>query len=121
MPDRLLINSVNTILYCNKWQETVDFYQNRLNLPITFVSDWFVEFQLGETAYLSVAKATRAKIQSSQGAGLTLTLRVESADEAWQILKHNRIAVESIKDVWGARVFYFYDPEGYRLEVWSSK
>lgn len=121
MPEPLSIRSANTILYCNNWQETVDFYQNRLSLPITFVSDWFVEFQLGESAYLSVANARQATIKSSQGAGLTLTLRVESADQAWQILKHNGVAVESVKEVWGARVFYFYDPEGYRLEVWSSK
>lgn len=121
MPERLSISSANTILYCKKWQETVDFYQNRLNLPVTFVSDWFVEFQLGEAAYLSVANATRTTIQSSYGAGITLTLKVDSADKAWQLLKHKGIAVESIKDIWGARVFYFYDPEGYRLEVWSLK
>jgi predicted enzyme related to lactoylglutathione lyase len=46
---------------------------------------------------------------------------VENAAEAWQILKDNGIAVGPIKEVWGARVFYFYDPEGDRLEVWSSK
>jgi predicted enzyme related to lactoylglutathione lyase len=121
MPERLSINSANTILYCNKWPEMVDFYQNRLNLPVTFFSDWLVEFQLSESAYLSVANARQTTISSSQGAGLTLTFRVESADKTWQILKHNGIAVGSIKDIWGARVFYFFDPEGYRLEVWSSK
>ncbi len=121
MTDWLSISSINTILYCNKWQETVEFYQNWLKLPVNFSSDWFVEFQLGQSAYLSVADATRATIKSSQGAGLTLTLRVENAAEAWQMLKHNGIAVGPIKEVWGACVFYFYDPEGYRLEVWSSK
>jgi len=44
--NNLAINSTNTILYCKKWQETVDFYQHCLKSPIIFSSDWFVEFKL---------------------------------------------------------------------------
>jgi uncharacterized glyoxalase superfamily protein PhnB len=99
----------------------VAFYQNDLQLTVTFASDWFVEFQLGGTAHLSVADERRASIKSSQGAGITLTFQVESADETWTYLQGQGLQVEPLKNhAWGARVFYFYDPEGHRLEIWSS-
>ena len=122
MIDPLSLISANTILYCKKWRETVYFYEHRLRLPITFVADWFVEFRLTETAYLSVADERRATIKSSGGAGLTLTLRVDDADEAWSKLHNQGLALEPVRDhAWGARVFYFFDPEGNRLEIWSTK
>ncbi len=112
----------NTILYCKKWQETVDFYRNRLRLPVNFASDWFVEFKLTETAHLSIADECRATIKSSGGAGITITLQVESITEAWQYLKNNGLTLEPIREhPWGTDVFYFLDPEGHRLEVWSLK
>lgn len=122
MTNKLSIKNANTILYCKKWRETVVFYQEYLQLPVTFASDWFVEFQLAGTAHLSIANEERATIKSNHGAGITLTLQVDNADEAWQQLHHRGINVEPLKDhAWGARVFYFYDPEGHRLEIWSAK
>ncbi|HXV42829.1 MAG TPA: VOC family protein [Anaerolineae bacterium] len=121
MKNLLAFKSANTILYCQRWQETVAFYQNDLQLPVTFASDWFVEFQLGGPAHLSVADERRASIKSSHGAGITLTFQVESADETWAYLQRQGLQVEPLKNhAWGARVFYFYDPEGHRLEIWSS-
>ncbi len=122
MKSSLAFKTVNTILYCQQWPETVAFYQHQLQLPITFASDWFVEFELGVTARLSVADERRAKIKSSRGAGLTLALQVGNADEAWLDLAARGLDLEPVKDhTWGARVFYFYDPEGHRLEIWSPK
>ena len=116
----LAFKSANTILYCQRWRETVEFYQNDLKLPVTFASDWFVEFQLDGAAHLSVANEKRASIKSSQGAGITLTLQVESADETWAYLHQQGLNLKPVKNhAWGARVFYFYDPEGHRLEIWS--
>ena len=121
MNDFLSPRSANTILYCRKWRETVAFYRHELNLPITFESDWFVEFRLAGAAHLSIADEARASIKSSHGAGLTLTLQVADADETWQRLRQNGLQVELVKNhAWGARTFYFYDPEGHRLEIWSE-
>jgi len=113
--------TANTILYCRAWEATVAFYRDRLHLPITYASDWFVEFELTPGARLSIADERRATIQSSGGAGITLTFEVDDADAAWQTLHAAGIAVGAVKDhAWGARVFYLRDPEGHRLEVWSS-
>jgi len=117
----LTFKTINTILYCQKWAETVAFYQHSLALPVLFASDWFVEFELGATARLSVADERGARIKSSRGAGLTLTLQVENADATWADLHARGLELESLRDhAWGARVFYFYDPEGHRLEIWSA-
>ena len=98
MKNPLAFKSANTILYCQRWRETVEFYQNDLKLPITFASDWFVEFQLGGAAHLSVADEKRASIKSSQGAGITLALQVESADETWAYLRQQGLNVELVKN-----------------------
>lgn len=111
----------NTILYCKKWAETVAFYQHGLGLPVTHSTGWFVEFQVARGAHLSVADEARTTIKSSQGAGLTLTLEVENIREAWQQLYDRGLTPGPIKQhPWGAQVFYFYDPEGHRLEIWSA-
>lgn len=116
------LKNTNTILYCKKWQETVDFYKNRLRLPVNFASDWFVEFKLTRTSHLSIADERRASIKSSGGAGITLTLQVEDIKEAWQHLHNSSLTLEPVREhSWGAHVFYFLDPEGHRIEVWSSK
>ena len=118
----LSFKRANTILYRKKWSETVYFYKHRLGLPITFAADWFVEFRLTDTAHLSVADEQRATIRGSGGAGLTVTLQVKDADEAWANIHYQGLALELVRDhAWGARVFYFFDPEGHRLEIWSAK
>jgi catechol 2,3-dioxygenase-like lactoylglutathione lyase family enzyme len=122
MENLLSLRSANTILYCQKWRETVAFYRHELKLPVMFESDWFVEFRLAGAAHLSIADEARASIKSSHGAGLTLTMQVVDADEVWEQLHQNGLRVEPVKDhAWGARTFYFYDPEGHRLEIWSEK
>ena len=122
MTDTFSPKKANTILYCKKWQETVDFYKHRLGLPITFESDWFIEFKLTETARISIADERRASIKSSAGAGITLALQVEDATETWKYLCDSGLEIDQVREhPWGAYVFYFSDPEGHRIEVWSPK
>jgi catechol 2,3-dioxygenase-like lactoylglutathione lyase family enzyme len=117
----LTIIATNTILYCKKWSETITFYRDQLSLPVTFASDWFVEFQLAGPAHLSIADESRATIKSGQGLGLTLTLRVEQADAAWQALTDQGLRPQPVRDhPWGGRAFFIFDPEGHRIEVWSA-
>lgn len=115
------IHFINTILYCQRWHETVAFYRDALAFPVTFKNDWFIEFGVNEYARLSVANEQRATIKSADGQGLTLAFRVEQADETWQYLLARGVSVGKIKDhPWGGRSFFLFDPEGNRLEVWSA-
>jgi catechol 2,3-dioxygenase-like lactoylglutathione lyase family enzyme len=122
MNNSLAFKTANTILYCQKWQDTVTFYRDKLQLPITFASDWFVEFEIGGNARLSVANEQRSKVKSGHGMGITLAWQVENADETWAELRARDLDLERVRDhAWGARVFYLHDPEGHRLEIWSAR
>ena len=118
---KLTPHVANTILYCQAWAETVAFYRDQLGLPITFESDWFVEFALTSTARLSIADERRATIKSSHGAGITLTFQVDDADALWAECHDAGLQPTQCRThAWGARTFYLRDPEGTRLEIWSS-
>jgi uncharacterized glyoxalase superfamily protein PhnB len=118
---KLVPHAANTILYCQAWSECVAFYRDRLGLPVTFASEWFVEFALTESARLSIADERRATVKSSHGAGITLTFQVDDADALWSLFQTEGIETTPCKThAWGARTFYLRDPEGNRLEIWSS-
>jgi predicted enzyme related to lactoylglutathione lyase len=121
METKNFFTSMNTILYCANWDATVAFYRHMLGLPVNLASDWLVEFQVGQTAYLSIADEKRASIKSSKGGGITITLQVPDADETWSYLHQKGVLLGAIKERMEARVFYFHDPEGHRLEIWSPK
>ncbi|MFZ7126763.1 MAG: VOC family protein [Desulfobacterales bacterium] len=114
-------NRTNTILYCRRWHETVRFYREVLELSARLEKDWFVEFHLSGPAHLSIADAARATVPSSGGDGITLSWQVNDLDAAWHRLKEKGVDVGGIRKRWGARVFYFRDPEGHRIEFWSAR
>ena len=110
----------NTILYCEHWKETIHFYRDILELPINHESDWFVEFKLTSDSYLSIAQAKRATILSAKGNGITLSFRVKGIDLVHDAFSDLGLELSNICNVWGARAFFLYDPEGHRIELWSQ-
>ena len=114
------VHAANTILYCAAWDATVAFYRDRLGLPVTFASAWFVEFALTDSARLSIADERRATVKSGGGRGFTLTLQVPDADAAWDACAAAGLEPTPCRThAWGARTFFLRDPEGHRVEVWS--
>lgn len=114
------LKRTNTILYCAAWAATVAFYRDQLGLPVTHANDWFVEFQLEERSFLSVANQARATIASGHGAGITLSWQVDDIAAEQQRLTAVGIATSPIKQLWGAQVLYLHDPEGNRIELWAA-
>lgn len=114
------VQRTNTILYCAHWSATVAFYRDQLHLSITHSTDWFVEFQLGPTTYLSVADSARATIAPANGAGLTLSWQVVAIAQIQERLTALGLVTTPIKKKWGAQVLYFHDPEGHRIELWEA-
>ena len=113
------IKITNTILYCNRWKETVDFYSNGLNLTIHSSREWFVEFSLTDSTRLSIADTTRASVKSNNGKGITLSLKIDDIQAAYTDFQKKSLNPTPIRPLWGSMVFYLYDPEGNRLEFWS--
>jgi lactoylglutathione lyase len=113
--------TTNLILYCAEWEATVRFYRDALGLPVTTETDWFVEFGLGRDSRLSIADERRASIKGCGGAGITVSLRVPDVDAAWAEARVGGLEPTDIVDhPWDARVFYLFDPEGHRLEMWQQ-
>lgn len=110
----------NTILYSERWEESVDFYRRVLELPVVTEKDWFVEFRLTDSAFVSVARASRASIDSSKGQGITIALCVDDVAAVRDRLAAAGAEPGPVKrHPWGAFSFFCRDPEGYRLEFWQ--
>jgi catechol 2,3-dioxygenase-like lactoylglutathione lyase family enzyme len=109
----------NTLLYCSSWQETVAYYRDLLGLPVAHGRKGFVEFRLGEGAFLTVADASLTSMQPSGGRGITLSLKVGDLDRVRGVLAGRGVAVSEVLTAWGARVFHCRDPEGHRIEFWE--
>jgi catechol 2,3-dioxygenase-like lactoylglutathione lyase family enzyme len=113
------IKRSNTILYCRNWKNTVRFYRDVLKFGINHETEWFVEFQLADNTYLSIANAANTSIKSADGGGITISWQIEDVESTY--LRFNKLGIKTtkLKNVWDAQAFYIFDPEGHRLELWS--
>jgi|MTBAKSStandDraft_1061840.scaffolds.fasta_scaffold73166_2 catechol 2,3-dioxygenase-like lactoylglutathione lyase family enzyme len=119
MMENCLITT-NTILYCKEWEKTVEFYRNQLKLPVLFATDWFVEFGLNEMSRLSIADEKRSFIKGCDGKGITLALEVIDIEAVRTNMEEVGLKPTQLKKhPWDARVFYIFDPEGHRIEIWQ--
>ncbi len=110
----------NTILYSDRWRATVAFYRDVLALGIEFQNDWFVEFAVGPGAFVSIADAARSSIAPGNGAGVTLSWRVDDVHRVRAELIDRGVAVGEVTTRWGSEVLDVFDPSGNRVELWSS-
>lgn len=113
------IHRTNTILYCQRWAETVTFYQETFQFPVNFKNDWFIEFQIGTHMYLSIANAERATIRHVEGQGITLSWQVDNIEDIYRELQQKDFALGDRQSKWNANLFYLHDPEGHRIELWE--
>ncbi len=114
----IVVERSNTILYCDRWAETAEFYGHTLGLRRSFENDWFVEFGIRDGVFVSVADAARATIHSGSGAGITLSWQVADVAAARRMLTGRGVVVSEIAQRWGAATVFFHDPEGNRIELW---
>ena len=113
------IERANTILYCDRWNECVEFYRSTIGFAVAFQNHWFVEFSVAGSSMLSVADARRATIEPAAGAGITLAWQVESVAEVRSRLVRLGVEVSPLATRWESTVCYCHDPEGHRIEFWS--
>jgi len=60
-----------------------------------------------------------ASIKSADGDGITISWQIEDVESTYLRFNEFGIKTSKLKNVWGARAFYIFDPEGHRLEFWS--
>jgi uncharacterized glyoxalase superfamily protein PhnB len=99
----------------------VEFYKTKLQLKVGFDRGWFIEFILNRSSKLSIANESSASIKSSNGSGITITFEVDDIRQVHAFLLETGLRPLQIKNhSWGAEVFHIFDPEGNRVEFWSS-
>lgn len=121
MMEEFQIDRTNFILYCSHWESTLSFYRERLNLTSVFENDWFVEFEVNQNTYISIANASKATISPNYGKGITITFQVKNMDQLNQLHKHlveQNVRTTPMQKKWEAFLFHCFDPEGNRLEFW---
>lgn len=114
------VRRANTILYTDRWVETVSFYGEALGLTVAFENDWFVEFDIGPGAFVSVADARRTSIQPGRGDGITLSWQVDDVHDVRAELLERGVETGAVGTRWGAAVLDVFDPAGNRVEFWSE-
>ena len=113
--------TVNIILYCEKWKQTVEFYRDIIGFQEKMANNWLIEFEVAEHVCLSVAKASATSINSAGGAGITVTFKVPDTHIMWDTLNDKGVKVTPIRQSrLGGQAFFLRDPEGNRLEFWSA-
>lgn len=113
------VERANTIVYCDRWAQTVAFYRALLGDVVVFENDWFVELAVGGGSSLSIADASRATIASSEGAGITLSWEVADVVAERDRLLARGFEVADVRRRFGSPVVDLHDPEGHRIELWS--
>lgn len=114
------VQRTNTILYCQKWAETVAFYRDVFAFRISHQTDWFIEFEVTpDAAYLSIADEQRASVKSVSGQGITLSWQVGDLQAIYQLLAGRGVELGPIREKWDASLCYLHDPEGHRIELWQ--
>jgi catechol 2,3-dioxygenase-like lactoylglutathione lyase family enzyme len=109
----------NTILYCDRWSDTVAFYRSVLGLTVASERKWFIEFELHDRAFVSVADASRATIPAGNGEGITLSWQVDGLASLRDLLTERGAEPTPIQPRWGRNSFMVKDPSGNRLEFWT--
>lgn len=113
------VDRVNTVLYCDRWTETVAFYRDLLGLAVAFENDWFVEFEVTADSFLSIADAARATVGAGDGRGITLSWRVADVAAARAAMIGAGVDAGPVRARFGSPVVDLYDPSGNRIELWS--
>jgi catechol 2,3-dioxygenase-like lactoylglutathione lyase family enzyme len=115
------IRTINTILYCDLFEDTVQFYKEYLGFEEVLSKQWFVEFAVNPYARLSVADRKHSTIEGSGGQGITITFQVDHLHKVHERLKVMGLNPTDIRvHSWGAKLFHIHDPEGHRLEFWTA-
>ncbi len=114
--------SLHTVLICEKWEDCVSFYKDVLGFPVVEERERFVEFQVTPGARIGILRPLHPDAPNPSHDRVILSIRVEDIEEAHAELKARCPDLPAIrKHPWGARVFEFRDPEGWRIEFWSPE
>ena len=112
--------NLSTIPYITLWavkfDEMVTFYRDKLNLPVEYSDDNFIQFATqGTRLYIHRLGSAPALREHS----VEIHFDVPDVDAAYQELTARGVEFEDApaNRPWGARMAAFRDPEGFVVEI----
>jgi catechol 2,3-dioxygenase-like lactoylglutathione lyase family enzyme len=103
-------------LWATKYDEMVAFYRDKLELPVEYSNENFIQFATQGTK-LYIHRLGEAPLLREHA--IEIHFDVPDVDVAYQALVARGVEFEAppANRPWGARMAVFRDPEGYALEI----
>ena len=103
-------------LWAVKFDEMVVFYRDKLELPVEYHDENFIQFATQGARLYIHRMAAAAPLREH---ALEIHFDVPDVDEAYEELSQRGILFEDppANRPWGARMAAFRDPEGFALEI----
>ncbi len=112
-------------LAVNDVSRSIDFYDKIFGVTIMYRRDGWVQVQTNGSNDIIVFEENKELAGKSNGGILHFGFRLISPDDINKVLQTVRSAGGKIKEsgefVPGAPYVFFYDPDGYEIEVWYEK
>jgi len=105
-------------LWVNKFEETISFYKNILELPVESEDENFIQFNTAGTK-LFIHRSMSGIEEPLRKDVLEIHFDVNDVDKVYKELESRGVEFESVpKNMpWGTRVVAFKDPEGFTVEL----
>jgi catechol 2,3-dioxygenase-like lactoylglutathione lyase family enzyme len=103
-------------LWASKFDEMVTFYRDRLNLPVEYSDQNFIQFATQGTKLYIHRLGTAPPLREHT---VEIHFDVPNVDAAYDDLVSRGVEFEDppANRPWGARMAAFRDPEGYAVEI----
>jgi lactoylglutathione lyase len=114
------------IVFVSDMQRSISFYREVLGLPLRFASPEWTEFATdGATLALHLSEELESESRHVEGASAGRCrpgLRVPNLDDFHKrMIESNVPCVQEPKDVFGARLAQYVDPDGLTISVSEEK
>jgi catechol 2,3-dioxygenase-like lactoylglutathione lyase family enzyme len=111
-----LTNIPYITLWAVNFEEMITFYRDKLELPIEFSDDNFVQFATQGTKLYIHRMGTAPSLRDNT---VEIHFDVPNVDVAYDALIQRGVEFEDppANRPWGARMAAFRDPEGFALEI----
>lgn len=106
-------------------QRTAMFYKNVFDMKVMYYEDDFLQLTTPGTHDILVFEKSRGRSVGKTGGIAHFGFRMRKSGDINQVEKKIRKAGAKIKErgefVPGSPYIFFYDPDGYEIEVWYEK
>jgi predicted enzyme related to lactoylglutathione lyase len=122
-PDNGQVEKLITFLYYKDLAAAMRFYEDVLGFSVAIDQGWCKIYGISSDGYVGLVDESRGSHKANPIKPVQICLRVPDVDAWHAYLKERNVegltsprSIDELK----IRVFVFYDPEGYQIEIQST-